>query len=104
LPNGSLLQYNTLMKIDVLHIAKLANLPLREDEIKTYEEQLSEILQYIEVLKKVKTDDIAETSQVTGLESVTKQDEAAPSLSQDEALVNTKSSHNGSFKVKAILE
>ena len=39
----------SLMKIDVLHIAKLANLPLKEDEIKKYEEQLLEILEYIEV-------------------------------------------------------
>lgn len=92
------------MKIDVLHIAKLANLPLREDEIKKYEAQLLEILQYIEILKKVNTDDIAETSQVTGLENVTKQDQTTPSLSQAETLSNTKSQHNGFFKVKAILE
>ena len=92
------------MKIDVLHIAKLANLPLREDEIKKYEEQLLEILEYIEVLKKVKTDDVSETSQVTGLENVTKEDLTTPSLSQDEALANTKNTHNGFLKVKAILE
>ena len=94
----------SLMKIDVLHIAKLANLPLREDEIEEYEAQLLEILQYIEILKKVNTDDIAETSQVTGLENVTKQDLTTPSLSQAQALSNTKSQHNGFFKVKAILE
>jgi aspartyl-tRNA(Asn)/glutamyl-tRNA(Gln) amidotransferase subunit C len=92
------------MKIDVLHIAKLANLPLKEDEIKKYEEQLLEILEYIEVLKKVKTDDVSETSQVTGLENVTKEDLTTPSLSQDEALLNTKNTHNGFLKVKAILE
>ena len=92
------------MKIDVLHIAKLANLPLRQDEIKKYEAQLSEILQYIEILKMVKTDVIAETSQVTGLENVTKQDLTTPSLSQAQALSNTKSQHNGFFRVKAILE
>jgi aspartyl-tRNA(Asn)/glutamyl-tRNA(Gln) amidotransferase subunit C len=94
----------SLMKIDVLHIAKLANLPLRQDEIKKYEAQLSEILQYIEILKMVKTDVIAETSQVTGLENVTKQDLTTPSLSQAQALSNTKSQHNGFFRVKAILE
>ena len=92
------------MKIDVLHIAKLANLPLREDEIKKYEEQLLEILEYIEVLKKVKTDNVSETSQVTGLENITKEDLTTPSLSQDEALSNTKNTHNGFLKVKAILE
>ncbi len=92
------------MKIDVLHIAKLANLPLKEDEIKKYEEQLLEILEYIEVLKKVNTDNVSETSQVTGLENITKEDLTTPSLSQDEALSNTKNTHNGFLKVKAILE
>jgi len=92
------------MKIDVLHIAKLANLPLVKDEIKKYEEQLSAILEYIEKLKKVKTDDVLETSQVTGLENVTKDDSPTPSLSQEEVLSNTKNKQSGSFKVKAIFE
>ncbi|MGA2967561.1 MAG: Asp-tRNA(Asn)/Glu-tRNA(Gln) amidotransferase subunit GatC [Candidatus Levyibacteriota bacterium] len=92
------------MKIDVLHIAKLANLPLRKEEIKKYEEQLSSILEYIEKLKRAKTDDVLETSQVTNLENITKNDATTPSLSQDEALANTKSQRNGLFKVKAIFE
>jgi aspartyl/glutamyl-tRNA(Asn/Gln) amidotransferase C subunit len=92
------------MNIDVLHIAKLANLPLRKDEIKKYEEQLSSILAYIEKLKKAKTDNVSETSQVTGLENVTRNDSTTPSLSQESAFSNTKSQQNGSFKVKAILE
>jgi aspartyl-tRNA(Asn)/glutamyl-tRNA(Gln) amidotransferase subunit C len=92
------------MIIDVLHIAKLANIPLGKEEIKKYEEQLSSILAYIEKLKKVKTDNVLETSQVTGLENVTKNDATVPSLSQPEALANTQKTHNGFFKVKAILE
>ena len=92
------------MTIDVLHISKLANLPLGKDEIKKYEEQLSSILAYIEKLKKVKTDNIPETSQVTGLENVTKDDATTPSLSQVGALANTKNQINGFFKVKTILE
>ncbi|HUD09820.1 MAG TPA: Asp-tRNA(Asn)/Glu-tRNA(Gln) amidotransferase subunit GatC [Patescibacteria group bacterium] len=92
------------MKIDVLHIAKLANLPLRKEEIKKYEEQLSAILEYIEKLKQVKTDDVPETSQTTGLENVTRDDSTTPSLTQTEALSNTKNSQKGTFKVKAIFE
>jgi len=92
------------MKIDVLHIAKLANLPLRKEEIQKYGEQLSAILEYIEKLKKVKTDTVSETSQVTGLENVTKDDSSTPSLTQAQALSNAKSQQNGLFKVKAIFE
>jgi len=92
------------MKINVPHIAKLANLPLKREDAEKYEKQLSEILGYIEKLIKVDTENVKETSQTTGLENVVKNDSASPSLLQDEALSNTKSKHNGLFKVKAIFE
>lgn len=91
------------MKIDVKHIAKLANLPLNPQEEKKFEKQLSEILSYVEKLKEVDTKNVETTSQVTGLENVTREDNPTPSLNQEEALSNTKSKHNGLFKVKAIL-
>ena len=65
---------------------------------------MSSIINYIEKLKEVETKNVPETSQVTNLENVTKNDETAPSLSQDEALSNTANKHNGFFKVKAIFE
>lgn len=92
------------MKIDVKKVAKLANLPLTSEEEKKFENQLSDILQYVEVLNKVDTKDVRETSQVTGLENVSRSDETTPSLTQDEALSGTDSQHNGMFKVSAVLE
>ncbi|MCL6096689.1 MAG: Asp-tRNA(Asn)/Glu-tRNA(Gln) amidotransferase subunit GatC [Patescibacteria group bacterium] len=92
------------MKIDVSHIAKLANLPLSATEKEKFEKQLEETISYVEELNKVDTKNVEPTSQVTGLENVTRADEAKPSLSQEEALVNSKSNHNGLFKVNAIFE
>lgn len=92
------------MKIDVKHTAKLANLPLHKDEEEKFEKQLSEVLHMIEKLNEVDTKDVAPTSQVTGLENVTREDEAHPSFSQDEALSNAKATHNGLFQVKGIFE
>lgn len=92
------------MKINVKHVAKLANLPLKKDEEKKFEKQLSETLTYVEKLNSINTDNIEPTSQVTGLENVTREDEAKPSLPQEQALSNAKSQQNGFFKVKAILE
>lgn len=90
------------MKIDVTHVAKLANFPLKPEEKDKFEKQLSEILSYVEKLKEVDTKNAEITSQVTGLENVTREDKATPSLSQEEVLSNTESRHNGLFKVKAI--
>ncbi len=91
------------MKIDVAHIAKLANLPLKPEEKEKFEEQLSKILSYVEKLKEVNTKNVETTSQITRLENVSRDDEPTLSLSQEEALSGAKNQHNGFFKVKAIL-
>ena len=92
------------MKINIPHIAKLANLKLKNSEIKKFESQLSEILSYIEKLKKADTKNVEETSQVTGLENITREDviDSSRTLTQEEALSNAKPKHNGFFKVKGI--
>lgn len=92
------------MKIDVYHIAKLANLPLSKDEAVLFEKQLDETLLYIENLNNLETKNIIPTSQVTGLENVTREDVAKTSLPQKEALKNARSTYNGFFKVPAILD
>lgn len=91
------------MKINIKHVAKLANLPFSKAEEKRYSQQLSQILEYMEKLNKVDTEKTEPTSQVTGLENITREDRITPSLTQDEVLDNAKSTHNGMFKVKAVL-
>lgn len=92
------------MKIDVKHVAKLANLPLEDEEVEKFEGQLSSILDYIKKLQEVDTSSVEETSQVTGLENVEREDETKISLPQEEVLLNTKDKHNGMFRVKTIPE
>jgi aspartyl-tRNA(Asn)/glutamyl-tRNA(Gln) amidotransferase subunit C len=91
------------MKINVQHVAKLANLPLTAEENQQFEKQLAEVLTYIERLSEVDVTGITPTSQVTGLENVTREDIALPSLSQTEALANTTAKKNNFFQVKGIL-
>lgn len=92
------------MKIDIVHVAKLANLTLSKEEQNKFESQLSLVLEYVNKLNEIDTKNIEPTSQVTGLENVTREDKPVSSLTQEEVLSNTKSKHNGLFKVKAILE
>ena len=92
------------MKIDILKIAKLANLKLKGDEEKVLEEQLTGILKYIEKLKEINTDNVDETSQVTNLENEGREDLAITSLEQESALSNANKKHEGFFEVEAILE
>lgn len=64
-----------LSRDDILKLANLARLQLSEDEITTYADELSEILQYVEMLQQVDVTGLAPTNQVTGLTNVTRADE-----------------------------
>ena len=92
------------MQIDVKKVAKLANLDINPSDEKKFESQLNEILGYVDQLSKVDTTGVEITSQVTGLENITREDRSQNSLSQEVALSGTKSQKNGMFEVKAILE
>jgi aspartyl-tRNA(Asn)/glutamyl-tRNA(Gln) amidotransferase subunit C len=90
---------------DIAHVAKLANLPLEKSEIKKFKEQLSEVISYIDELSKIDTATLQPTSQTTRLTNVYRKDkvESLDILSQEEALSQTESTHNGYFEVSAIL-
>jgi aspartyl-tRNA(Asn)/glutamyl-tRNA(Gln) amidotransferase subunit C len=95
-----------LTRQDVKHVAKLANLKLTSKDIDKFSKQLSEIVAYIDKLKKVDTSDVEPTSQTTGLENVTRNDERLPQhdLTQKQALSGTEEVHNGYFVVPMVLK
>lgn len=92
------------MKLDVRHIATLANLPINQQEERKLAKQLNETLDYIAMLQEIDTKTVQPTAHVTGLENVTRSDIASPSLTQAQALSNTKKQHNGFFIVDGILD
>ena len=70
----------------VRHIAKLARVALRDDEVEKLSTQLTNIFQYMEILDEVDTKDILPTSQVTGLQNVTRVDEVKSWVSREDLL------------------
>lgn len=100
------LKKQTLSPQEVLHVASLANLKLSEKEVSLFQNQLSEVLDYVGQLQSVDTAGVPETSQVTGLESITREDkvELTSCLTQGEAVANAPKSENGYIKVKAIMK
>lgn len=89
---------------EVLHIARLARVALTEEEITTYSEQLSKLLENFEILQQVNTDDVPPTAQSVELRSVMREDEVRPSLPPEDVLANAPNQEEGSFRVKAVLE
>lgn len=93
------------MKIDVKKVARLSNLNLSAEEEKEFEQQLNDIINYVEKLNSVDTSSIDATSQVTGLKNVTRSDDGvSDSLTQKETLSGTEKSHEGLFVVDKLVE
>ena len=72
----------------VRHIAKLARIQLTDAEVKKFAGQLSKVLGYMKILEEVDTENVVETSQVTGLRNAMEVDDILPSQSSREELLN----------------
>lgn len=70
----------------VRHIAKLAKINLTQADVERLAPQISSILDYFAVLQEVDTTGVEETSQVTGLERVTRPDEVRMSEIESDLL------------------
>lgn len=66
-----------LTEKEILHLSKLANLSLTDDEIKLYGEQLSEILSYISQLEEVDTTSVEGTTRLTQSQMITAEDKVS---------------------------
>lgn len=89
---------------EVQTIAELAKLKLTEAEKVVFQEQLSAILDYAEMLQQVDTSDIPPTASAIPLKNVMRADQVTPSISNEEALYNAPEADEGSFKVRAVLD
>lgn len=93
-----------LTKDEVVALAKLSRLRLTEEEIKSLQSELTEILNYVAVLDEVDTKSLAPTYQVTGLKNVMRPDEIKQYTAKPEELLkNAPATEKGQFKVKRVL-
>lgn len=77
----------SLTKAQVEHIAKLARLRLTAEEAEKMAKELSSILQYVDMLSEVNTDNVEATAQVTGLTNALREDIVKPSEALPDALL-----------------
>ena len=91
-----------LSKDEIQNIAKLARVELSEEEQEKLSEQLTDILEYVEKLQQVNTDDVETTSQVTGLENVYREDEVVVCADKDKLIHQAPESEDGLIKSKPV--
>jgi aspartyl-tRNA(Asn)/glutamyl-tRNA(Gln) amidotransferase subunit C len=85
----------------VLHVARLARLDLREDEVARLQEQLSAILEAVSKVSELDLADVPPTSHPLDLVNVFGPDEPRPSLPLEEALANAPDREGNFFRVPA---
>ena len=88
---------------EVRDIAELAKLELSADELAMYTEQLSQILDYFQLLQEVDTSDVDVTASITPVGTVMRADENPLALSPAEVVANAPDSTANQFRVSAVL-
>jgi len=91
-------------KEEVLHIAKLADLNLLDDEIAKYTKDMQEILEYANMINNVNTDNLEETVLVDKEKyNVFRKDEVKEFKNKDLLMENAPSKEDGMFKIPKFL-
>lgn len=91
-------------KEEVIHIAKLANLNLKEDEIEMYKTHLQDILNFANIVNNAKVDELKETISASDTYNVFRKDEIIQTSSREELLQNAEEVQEGMFKIPKVIK
>lgn len=92
-----------LSKEQIEHIAKLAKIALKGDEIESLSKDMNDIIQFVEQLNELNTEGVPETSQVTGLENVLRSDEDTYTFEKSDMIATMPEvSEEGYLRVHAV--
>jgi len=83
----------------LLHVARLARLELREDEVERLEGQLNDILAAVSKVSELDLSDVPPTSHPLDVVNVWQEDKSRPCLPVEEALANAPEREGNFFKV-----
>lgn len=89
---------------DIKHVAKLAKLEISADEIEHFTDQMDRIIDMVEQLSELDTDNVPIMTHGMETYSVMREDEAVPGTNRDKLLKNVKRSQDGLVKVPAIMD
>ncbi len=88
---------------DVAHVARLARLELRPDELESFTAQLGAVLDHAADLDSLDLDGVEPTAHPLPLSNVLRSDEVGPTLDPDEVLAAAPAVEDGQFRVPPVL-
>lgn len=93
-----------ISKQEVIDTAELARLYFEEQEIEKFTEQLGNILEYIEDLSELNTDNVDPTSHVLEITTPLREDKVKQLITTEEALQNAPEKDEDFFVVPKVIE
>ena len=93
-----------ITKEEVLYVADLARLDLDETAIDKFAEQITKILEYMDLLNQVHTECVEPTSHAIFLTNAFREDEERDHLDRDLVLSNAPEKEEGNFLVPKVIE
>ncbi len=93
----------SLSRADVEKVSKLARLELGESELDALTVQLAQVVQYVEQLSELETDDVPPLAHTLELTNVLADDTPRPSLQREQALANAPKHDGECYRVPAVL-
>ncbi len=88
----------------VENVAKLARLGMTEEDITTFQQQLSVILENIKILQEADVSGVSPTAHASRLTNVMRVDAPQPSYPPEVLLANAPDQEDNYLKVNAVLE
>lgn len=95
------------MEIDrkmVEYVAELSKLRLSEPEKELMQQDLTKVLQYMDILNSLPTEGVSPLTHVSGVENIFREDVARPSFDREKILQNAIAAEAGCFKVPQTVE
>ena len=89
---------------EVRHLSVLARVGMTDDEIDLMRDQLSHILDNIDILNQVDTEGVEPTGHSVDVDTVMREDEPTPSLPVEDVMANAPDRDEDHIRVRAVLE
>ena len=94
-----------ILNIDELrHIAELSRVSFSEEELKTLNSQLNDILNSIGILSEADTENVEATRHISGISNVYRDDLSTESMSREQVLDNAPLSQEGYVRVRGVFD
>lgn len=92
---------------EIKHLAKLARLEIHDEELVSFQKEMSSILDYFEQLKKIDTKDVKTTAHAFDIKNVFREDKNNKRCNEKtiaNMIKQAPEKENGYIKVKAVLK